>query len=92
MLGQTPLTGAVKNGHTDIARLLIENGADVNEGIWVRWKHKWYMLWRAKPEFKSQIFYGCLNLELLSKTLQQVASSFHFSFVVSLVTLLSSQS
>ena len=47
MFGQTPLTGAVNNGHTDIARLLIENGADVNKGIWVRWKHKWYMLWRA---------------------------------------------
>ena len=26
-----PLSGAAKNGHTDIVRLLIENGADVNE-------------------------------------------------------------
>ena len=33
----TPLSEAAKNGHTDIARLLIENGADVNKG-WVRYK------------------------------------------------------
>ena len=27
-----PLTEPVKNGHTNIVRLLIENGADVNKG------------------------------------------------------------
>ena len=31
-----PLTEAVKNGHTNIVRLLIENGADVNKGGLVR--------------------------------------------------------
>ena len=30
---------AVTNGHTDIARLLIQNGANVNQEE-VRWKHK----------------------------------------------------
>ena len=38
-----PLSGAAKNGHTDIVRLLIENGTDVNKG-WVRQKDKLYML------------------------------------------------
>ena len=32
----TPLTEAARNDHTDIASLLIENGADVNEGSEVR--------------------------------------------------------
>ena len=32
----TPLFEAARNGQTDIVRLLIENGADVNEGEWVR--------------------------------------------------------
>ena len=32
----TPLTAAVRNGHTDIVRLLIQNGADVNQGGLVR--------------------------------------------------------
>ena len=32
----TPLFEAARNGHTDIVRLLIENGADVNEGGGVR--------------------------------------------------------
>ena len=32
----TPLCEAAENGHTDIVRLLIENGADVNKGEWVR--------------------------------------------------------
>ena len=31
-LKDTPLSGAVRNGPTDIVRLLLENGADVNEG------------------------------------------------------------
>ena len=31
VLKGNPLSGAAKNGHTDIVRLLIENGADVNE-------------------------------------------------------------
>ena len=35
ILKNTPLIEAVRNGHTDIVRLLIENGADVNKG-WVR--------------------------------------------------------
>ena len=36
ILKDTPLTEAVANGHTDIVRLLIENGANVNQGGWVR--------------------------------------------------------
>ena len=32
----TPLFEAARNGHTDIVRLLIENGADVNKEGWVR--------------------------------------------------------
>ena len=35
-LKDTPLSGAVRNGHTNIVRLPIENGADVNKGGWVR--------------------------------------------------------
>ena len=31
ILKDTPLCGAARNGHTDIVRLLIENGADVNK-------------------------------------------------------------
>ena len=44
ILKDTPLCEAAKNGHTDIVRLLIENGADVNEGERVRLKDKLYML------------------------------------------------
>ena len=36
ILKNTPLFEAARNGHTDIVRLLIENGADVNKGGWVR--------------------------------------------------------
>ena len=36
VLKNTPLSEAARNGHTDIVRLLIENGADVNEGERVR--------------------------------------------------------
>ena len=36
ILKNSPLTEAVRNGHTNIVRLLIENGADVNTGRWVR--------------------------------------------------------
>ena len=36
ILKYTPLSEAARNGHTDIVRLLIENGADVNEGGGVR--------------------------------------------------------
>ena len=36
ILQDTPLSGAARNGHTDIVRLLIENGADVNKGGQVR--------------------------------------------------------
>ena len=43
ILKDTPLCEAAINGHTDIARLLIENGADVNEGGLVRLKDKLYM-------------------------------------------------
>ena len=35
---------AAGNGHSDIVKLLIENGADVNEGGEVRQKYKLYML------------------------------------------------
>ena len=43
-LKDTPLSEAARSGHTNIVRLLIENGADVNKGGWVRWKDKLYML------------------------------------------------
>ena len=43
ILKDTPLIEAARNGHTDIVRLLIENGADVIKG-WVRQKNKLYML------------------------------------------------
>ena len=36
ILKDTPLIEAARNGHTDIVRLLIENGADVNKGERVR--------------------------------------------------------
>ena len=36
ILKDTPLIEAARNGHTDIVRLLIENGADVNKGEEVR--------------------------------------------------------
>ena len=36
ILKNTPLFEAARNGHTDIVRLLIENGADVNKGGRVR--------------------------------------------------------
>ena len=38
ILKYTPLCEAAENGHTDIVRLLIENGADVNKGGLVRQK------------------------------------------------------
>ena len=43
ILKDTPLSEAARNGHTDIVRLLIGNGADVIKG-WVRQKNKLYML------------------------------------------------
>ena len=36
ILKETPLTEAVANSHTDIVRLLIKNGANVNQGGLVR--------------------------------------------------------
>ena len=36
ILKDTPLFEAARNGHTDIVRLLIKNGADVNKGRGVR--------------------------------------------------------
>ena len=36
ILKDTPLFLVARNGYTDIVRLLIENGADVNKGRWVR--------------------------------------------------------
>ena len=36
ILKDTPLVQAVVNGHTDIVRLLIKNGANINEGGLVR--------------------------------------------------------
>ena len=43
ILKDTPLSQAARNGHNDIVRLLIENGADVNKGESVREKDKLYM-------------------------------------------------
>ena len=64
ILKETPLFEAVSNGHTDIVRLLIENGADVNEGGWVRWKDKLYMLKRVKSESESESLYFNLRGKL----------------------------
>ena len=36
ILKHTPLSEAASGGHTDIVRLLIEKGADVNKGEGVR--------------------------------------------------------
>ena len=36
ILKDAPLFEAARNGQTDIVRLLIENGADVNKEGWVR--------------------------------------------------------
>ena len=44
ILKDTPLRGAASNGHTDIVRLLIKNGADINKGGQVRQKDTLYML------------------------------------------------
>ena len=44
ILKHTPLCAPARNGNTNIVRLLIENGADVNKGGWVRWKDKLCML------------------------------------------------
>ena len=55
----TPLTIAVRERHTDIVRLLIENGADVNNRGGVRQKCEWHMLCRVQSEFENQIFYEC---------------------------------
>ena len=43
-LKNTPLCEAATNGHVDIVRLLMENGADFNEEGWVRQMDKLYML------------------------------------------------
>ena len=58
IFGHTPLTEAVTNGHTDIAKLLIQNGADVNKEVGVCWKHKSYMLSQSisiEPELKNHL-------------------------------------
>ena len=39
----TPLNEAARDGSTDIVRLLIRNGADVNRGGRVRQKHRLYL-------------------------------------------------
>ena len=44
ILKDTPLCEAARNGDTDVVRLLIENGADINEAGGVRQKDKLYML------------------------------------------------
>ena len=43
-LKETPLCGTARNGHIDIVRLLIENGADVDKEGEVRKNDKLYML------------------------------------------------
>ena len=50
----TPLCETVRSGDTDIVKLLIECGVDVNEGKRVRKKDKLYMLYRVKSESESK--------------------------------------
>ena len=53
ILQDTSLNVAVKNGHTDIVRLLIENGADVNKGGGVGYKHKLHKYLETIVVFKK---------------------------------------